>query len=65
MSFIWPRIVIHQIEISVKCTPEKASIGLQNRIPIPHKSFSPSFKDMEGCAVMQHDTSQSIKPLLP
>ncbi|GBL71644.1 hypothetical protein AVEN_62928-1 [Araneus ventricosus] len=34
---------------------EKANIGLQDLIPIPHTSHSASFKDMERCSAIQHD----------
>ncbi|GFV65410.1 hypothetical protein TNCV_2638401 [Trichonephila clavipes] len=32
-----------------------AKIGLQDFLPIPHSSFSASFKDMEACAAIQRD----------
>ncbi|GFW49435.1 uncharacterized protein TNCV_3059421 [Trichonephila clavipes] len=43
--------------------PEKAKIGLQDLISIPHNSHSASFKDMERPSNVR--PAQVIKPLLP
>ncbi|GFX53525.1 hypothetical protein TNCV_4653111 [Trichonephila clavipes] len=34
---------------------EKANIGLQDLIPIPHSSHGVSFKDVEVCEAIQRD----------
>ncbi|GBL91664.1 hypothetical protein AVEN_82612-1 [Araneus ventricosus] len=44
-----------KMKSGVHFTPEKANIGLQDLIPIPHTSHSASLKDMERCSAIQHD----------
>ncbi|GBL83406.1 hypothetical protein AVEN_110709-1 [Araneus ventricosus] len=44
-----------KMNLGANCTPEKANIGLQDLIPIPHTSHSAYFKEMERCSAIQHD----------
>ncbi|GFT90755.1 uncharacterized protein TNCV_2777421 [Trichonephila clavipes] len=54
-----PSVVTHLKKIGSNCNHERANIGLQDLIPIPHSSHNASYKDIAVCVALQSNTCPS------